>query len=210
MPLKNTICKTIILLIFHIHLFREMSRFDGVTIYEHANFAGKSQHFDIGRHDIHTLRIVQNDKASSLRVSVGYKATLFKHAGFSGSSAQFGPGNYDMYDLERHGFQNDTLSSLIVETDGAVTIYEHGWFNGKSQTFGVGRHNMDALAYIGNDIVSSMKVKEGYRAMLFKHANFTGTMATFGPGDHDINSFRTHGFQNDSLSSLVVELEEGM
>ena len=114
-----------------------------------------------------------------------------------------------MYALERHGFKNDMLSSLVVETDGAVTVFEHGYFNGKSQTFGLGRHNIDALTVVGNDIVSSMRVKEGYRAMLFKHANFTGTMATFGPGDHDINSFRSHGFQNDSLSSLVVELEGG-
>ena len=181
----------------------------GVTLYEHAYFSGKSQRFDIGKHDIHTLRIVENDTVSSLRVSVGYRATLYEHGGFRGRSALFGPGDYDMYALERHGFKNDILSSLIVETDGAVTVFEHGYFNGKSQTFGLGRHNIDALTIVGNDIVSSMRVKEGYRAMLFKHANFTGTMATFGPGDHDINSFRSHGFQNDSLSSLVVELEGG-
>lgn len=48
----------------------------GVTLFEHAYFSGKSQRFDIGRHDIHTLRIVENDTVSSLRVSVGYTHIL--------------------------------------------------------------------------------------------------------------------------------------
>ena len=93
---------------------------------------------------------------------------------------------------------------------GFVTLYEHAGFNGKSQTFAVGSHDMDVLTIIGNDSVSSLKVHNGHKVSLFEHAGFEGKKVVFGPGEHDFGALTGSGFENDTLSSLVVETTRGM
>ena len=91
---------------------------DCVTLYQDANFEGKSQTFGVGKHDMNALDEIGNDSLSSLEVRPGYKVTLFEDAGFEGKSAVFGPGDHDMDALTGCGFGNDGLSSMIVEQDG--------------------------------------------------------------------------------------------
>jgi hypothetical protein len=43
---------------------------------------------------------------------------------------------------------------------------------------------------------------------LFEHDGFRGRELAFGAGDHDISELRQSGL-NDTLSSLIVDTEEG-
>ena len=86
-----------------------------MTIYEHGWFNGKSQTFNVGRHNVSALNVVGNDTVSSIKVQYGCKVKLFEHANFQGRMATFGPGIYTVGALINGGFGNDILSSLIVE-----------------------------------------------------------------------------------------------
>jgi hypothetical protein len=92
-----------------------------------------------------------------------------------------------------------------------VTVYQHSGFGGLGQPFGVGKHDMDELERtVGNDQVSSLRVKKGYKVWLFEDAGFCGTQAVFYEGYHDMYAMTESGFKNDSLSSLIVETDEGI
>jgi hypothetical protein len=92
-----------------------------------------------------------------------------------------------------------------------VTVYQHGGFAGRAQSFGIGRHDMDELEKIvGNDQVSSLRVQKGYKARLFEHAGYKGREVQFYAGSHDISKVTGSGLENDSLSSLIVEKDEGI
>lgn len=81
-----------------------------VTIFEHANFGGRSQSFGPGRWDLGKIQI-GNDAVSSVLVAPGLKVTLFEHNLFQGRSKVFvaSPTSYVGDDF------NDAVSSLIVE-----------------------------------------------------------------------------------------------
>jgi hypothetical protein len=91
-----------------------------------------------------------------------------------------------------------------------VTLYQHGDFSGNSQEFDVGHHDIGALGDLQNDSVSSFKVTGGYRVTLFQHGGFTGIQEKFGAGDYDIDALTNSGIPNDSISSLIVEKDDGM
>ena len=78
------------------------------TIYEHANFQGRSMALDVGRYDMRQLTI-GNDQLSSARVRQGYKLTLYQHAGFAGNTVSY------TSDVSFVGGFNDQTSSIVVE-----------------------------------------------------------------------------------------------
>jgi hypothetical protein len=80
----------------------------GVTIYEDANFQGKSANLDVGEYDWGQLGIA-NDTLSSLIASDGIEVRLFENTHFSGRSVTFeGSVPYVGDDF------NDITSSIIV------------------------------------------------------------------------------------------------
>lgn len=80
-----------------------------VSLFQHANFAGASQSFAPGRHDVGALK-VGNDAASSVLVPPGMRVTLFEHGGFKGRKKVI------QADTTYVGDDfNDVVSSLIVE-----------------------------------------------------------------------------------------------
>jgi hypothetical protein len=79
-----------------------------VTIYEDANFQGKSATLGVGQYDWGQLGI-ENDTLSSVRVPIGMTVRLFEHAHFQGRSKSFeGDVSYVGDDF------NDITSSIIV------------------------------------------------------------------------------------------------
>ncbi|MFH1465700.1 MAG: beta/gamma crystallin-related protein [Pseudomonadota bacterium] len=146
-----------------------------VTIYEHANYGGKSQDLAPGRYDIGALAI-GNDRLSSLRVPRGFRVTLFEHANFQGRQKVFrndAPWVGDDF--------NDITSGVVVEVVPVAThatIYEHANYGGKKQDLAPGRYDMGELS-IGNDRLSSLKVPAGLRVTLFEHASFKGRTKSF-------------------------------
>merc|ERR1712150_87307 len=129
-------------------------------------------------------------------------------------------GNYVSIYRQEQTFPEAKSNSNITrmeneDTDECVTLYENECFNGKSQKFGVGKHDIVDLIIdkmlnegVGNDSVSSLKVKKGYRVKLFEHVGFEGKSVTFGAGDYDNNELQKSGFENNTLSSLIVEEDE--
>jgi hypothetical protein len=89
------------------------------TVYEDANFQGKSKTFDIGFYDhpVFTRHPAPaNDKVSSLKVEGGptCRAELYQHGGFKGWKASYGPGEYTDAAFTGPGAKNDDASSMKV------------------------------------------------------------------------------------------------
>ncbi|HPJ29788.1 MAG TPA: beta/gamma crystallin-related protein [Methanothrix sp.] len=161
------------------------------TIYEHANYQGRSQELGPGSYLMKDLKI-GNDTLSSLKVPEGIRVTLFEHENFRGRIKIFS---------ENTSFVgsdfNDLTSSILVEPVAA--IYEHANFGGAKQVIGVGSYKMSDLS-IGNDRISSIKVPQGLIVTLYEHANFNGRTKTF----LEDASYVGDDF-NDKTSSISVK-----
>jgi len=170
-----------------------------VTVYRDGDFTGVSQSFELGFHNVDTLKSgVGNDKISSVRVAQGYRVTLYKDANYSGETYVL------TYDAEWLDYFNDVTSSLKVELIGApslpVIAYADSPYGGVEQQFDVGEYNVDALkSGVGNDKISSMRVKPGYKVTLYKDHNFSGNSKVLTEDTIYLFDF------NDSVSSLKVE-----
>ena len=80
-----------------------------ITLFEHANFQGRSQTLAAGRYDLPQLAI-GNDRVSSVRVPPGWKVILCEHAGFQGRQRVLAADTMYIGDE-----LNDRTSSVIVE-----------------------------------------------------------------------------------------------
>lgn len=78
------------------------------VVFEHNDYAGRSQGLNVGRYDISHLAI-GNDIISSVKVPAGWKVTLFEHAGFQGAAKVITANTPGLPDF------NDRASSLVVE-----------------------------------------------------------------------------------------------
>ncbi len=82
-----------------------------VVAYQHAEYTGDSQTFEVGKYDVGQLK---NDSISSLKVPSGMTVVLYEHARFGGSSKAFtADAPYVGNDF------NDTASSLIIKANGS-------------------------------------------------------------------------------------------
>lgn len=83
---------------------------EGVTLYDNADFRGRSQSFT---RDVRDLRGTEigNDRASSLRLARGCEAVLYTGANFRGESMSV---DYDVENLGETRIGNDQVSSLEV------------------------------------------------------------------------------------------------
>ncbi len=88
---------------------------EGITVYEHANFGGRSKTFGVGSHDITSIEF--NDIISSLKIPKGYKVMLYKDWKFTGQSITLTADNRDLKTLKFNGI----VSSLVVEKVPAAT-----------------------------------------------------------------------------------------
>ncbi|MBK7826790.1 LamG-like jellyroll fold domain-containing protein [Nannocystis sp.] len=86
-----------------------------VTVYQHENFGGASQALGVGKHDVSSLTI-GNDQVSSIKVPLGLRAELWQHGGFKGDSWKY------VSDAPSVRDANDQASSIIVESLPVIEI----------------------------------------------------------------------------------------
>jgi len=161
------------------------------TIYDAANYGGRSQTLGVGSYNMAELTI-GNDTLSSLRVPEGLRVTLYQQANFRGATRSF------TSDTSWVGDDfNDKTSAVLVEK--VVSVYQAGDYGGGRQDLGIGRYNMADLQ-VGNDVISSLKVPQGLMAILYGAANFSGRYRIFTESTGWVgNDF------NDITSSIVVK-----
>src|SRR5665811_61161 len=105
-----------------------------VTIYKHSRYRGDKKELGIGRYNVGSLGI-GNDELSSLKVPTGLKVSLFKDKDFHGSKM------ICTRDTSYVGDNvNDETSSVIVEHDESpnVIFYLDAGFRGWSKELGLG------------------------------------------------------------------------
>ncbi|CAC5425281.1 unnamed protein product [Mytilus coruscus] len=176
-----------------------------ITLYEHANFMGRSKTFTEGHHDMEDAGFF--DCASSVIVEGGvwvlYQLRWYRGhicVVMEGDKTNLVPGKRDK-DTKFHCF-NDTVSSLKpLEFDFTqepkCTVYEHD-FGGRSLQFT--EDILDLRWYKMDNTVSSIRVHSG-AWVGFEDVDFKGKMTLYLPGDH--NSKSTDGvYRNDTLTSL--------
>ena len=83
----------------------------GVTVYEHGNYKGRSKVLYPGRYDINRMGI-PNDSLSSFRVPVGFQITIYQHGRFRGWSKPF---NRSVNMLGRKW--NDQTSAIVIRSN---------------------------------------------------------------------------------------------
>ncbi|MDY7095945.1 MAG: beta/gamma crystallin-related protein [Acidobacteriota bacterium] len=203
---------------------------DGVTLYEHQRFGGRSETFYEDDPRLNDNQIRQ-DTASSVRVPQGCRVFLFEHPNYEGKSTVL---EADIYDLTGTRVGNDSVSSLRIECDGrqrgyyrddrnnrgnrgdrgyrgdrgaragsAVTLYEHQNYTGRSEVF----FNSDAQLAdnsIRQDTASSVRVDPGCEVLLFEHADYRGRSTVLTASIADLTGTRVG---NDSVSSLDVRCQ---
>jgi len=86
---------------------------DGVTIYEHCDFRGKSQTLRVGEYRRMRDAGFDNDSMSSIRVPQGSEVTIYADDNYRGSFARIGD---DIKCFDRQW--NDKVSSLIISKVG--------------------------------------------------------------------------------------------
>src|SRR5690348_8217890 len=84
----------------------------GVTIYEHANFAGRSSTFGIGQHRLFDMNDM-NDMTSSIKIPAGLVAYVYEHADSGGGYGISVDLLEDRADLSQLNF-NDKISYINV------------------------------------------------------------------------------------------------
>ncbi|CAG2188883.1 unnamed protein product [Mytilus edulis] len=168
---------------------------DEITIYEHANFKGKSKTLTEGHVNLTDEGL--NDCISSVIVDSGDitedpKCTLYVHD-FKGNSLML---TDDLLDLRTKNM-NDTVSSIRVH-NGIWVGYEDVNFGGKQTLYLPGDHMMKATdGEYKNDTLSSIRAL----ITLYEHANFKGRSKTFTEAHPDMEDA---GFF-DCASSVIVE-----
>ncbi len=173
-----------------------------VTIFEHANFAGRSQALPKGRYDDALQQItIGNDTLSSIQIPKGLVVRLYEHYHFQGR----------FIDLRKDAkavipFWNDRASSLIVYEEAEqppvikeVMIFEHAGYGGKSQLLIPGKYTAAQLL-IGNKALSSALIPYGMSIRLFEQANLQGESITLREDTPTI-----HIAWNDRAASMIVE-----
>ena len=138
-----------------------------VTLYEHANFQGRSLRLTYS--DSCFVNNGFNDIVSSIKVErIGRRhigggfhhrpaPIVFQHCNFRGYGVKLTPGWYNLGQLNRLGVRNDDLSSIRVPRGYVVTLYEHANFRGRAIRL---THSDSCFVNNGfNDIVSSIKVE---------------------------------------------------
>ena len=82
---------------------------DGIAVFEHTNYGGKTKSFGVGNHDITETEF--NDIISSIKIQKGYKVTLYQDWKLTGPTVVL---TADTPDLRKLNF-NDLISSIKVE-----------------------------------------------------------------------------------------------
>ncbi len=183
----------------------------GVTVYDDRDFRGRSQGFGVGRFMAAggRLGVLQNDSASSVVVSRGFRVRLCEHEGLG-----FGDGRCEEYTEGRHNLRyNDEASYIEVQrvggwgggiggrpnppfggigdTNSPVIVYADRNQRGDQQAFGLGiyRSDLGQFGSLRNDEASSVFVANGFRVRFCAGeggGRGSGQCEEYGPGNYNL------------------------
>lgn len=153
-----------------------------VTIFEHANYTGRSKQFGIG--DFSYIGNDFNDILTSVRIQPGSNlvAEFFQHANFQGrstvvsySQASIGADWNDPNWKVSH--MNDQVSSLKVryQRPDEIIFYQHANYQGLGHSGPLGSNR----TVMFNDDYSSIDLPRDVEITVFEHSNFGGARATY-------------------------------
>lgn len=172
-----------------------------VTVYQEANFKGDKRECSARKYRQADLPALNNDAASSIKVSPGYEIIIYENDNFSGASLIF---DSDVANLADYGF-NDKLSSMEVRRQSEKIIAKlfrdpnlKGMFTvitEKNPTIRQG----ELTNGVGNDATSSVWLDPAYEAIIFPENNYAGAELRI-----TSTSSALGAALNDRLSSIMV------
>lgn len=164
---------------------------DGVVLFEHAGFDGRSREIagdvaDLGKLDFH-------DRASSMRVRGG-TWLLCEHTNYGGRCVET---DGDVSDFGRFAL-NDKVSSIRLVDKGdraRIVLFKDVGYSGRKTTLEHDIANLGAVDF--NDKASSVHLKAG-AWQLCEHANFEGRCVVVDGDVADLGALRL----NDKVTSV--------
>jgi hypothetical protein len=179
-----------------------------VIVYQHKNFAGRSQFLNIGvyRGSKGELSQIGDNSISSMKIQEGFRAVACE----SDSSSQdikkcktFESGEFSWVG---DSF-NDKFSYIEVLSDVAfqVEAFQHNNYAGNSQLFKIGIHKASDLNKVGNNAISSLKVPSGLTVKACDNdGDDRGSCVIYKAGEYS----SVGGNLNDKFSFLEVTKAE--
>ncbi|KAG6920553.1 hypothetical protein G0U57_016925, partial [Chelydra serpentina] len=169
------------------------TKMNGIIIYEHINFGGKSKQYTSDIADLKPLG--WSHCVSSVKVT-GQPWVAYEHPNYSGKFLVFEEGNYPDVDKD----MNDKITSLKLITEDLrnpkITLYEHIEYQGEMR---VETEAKDLSKEAFNDRASSHKVQSG-AWLLCDHEDGSGLNYIARNGEK-LPDYRLINF-NDKLSFL--------
>jgi hypothetical protein len=172
---------------------------DGVTLYEHQRFGGRSETFfedDPRLND----NLIRQDTTSSVRVPQGCRVFLYEHPNYEGKSTVL---EADILDLSGTRVGNDSVSSLRIECDGR----QRGYYRDDSSDRGnrrnwQGRGNGNGRGTQGfRSDRTDLADRSGAAVTLYEHPNYTGNSESFFASDAQLAN---NSIRQDTASSVRV------
>ncbi len=135
------------------------------TIYEFANYEGRSLEVGLGSYDAAELAI-GDGTVGSIRVPEGIRVTLHEKANFSGERRRY---EEDTAVVDEYYYEQ--TKGIAVEQ--VMTIFDQPLFQGRQEKLGIGRYKVADLE-VSDDSVRSLKVPFGLLVTLFENDDYSG------------------------------------
>lgn len=135
------------------------------TIYEFANYEGRSLEVGLGSYDAAELAI-GDGTVGSIRIPEGMRVTLYENANFSGERRRF---EEDAAVVDEYFYER--TKGIAVEQ--VTTIFDQPLFQGRREKLGIGRYKIADLE-MDDDSVRSLRVPSGLLVTLFENDDYSG------------------------------------
>ncbi len=179
---------------------------NGVILYQHQNYQGKSETFTGNDPDLKDNRL-RTKLVGSIRVSARCQATLYEQENYQGDSEIFTASDPNLGD---NMIENDYLRSIKVSCSSGrslqpsgVTLYELQNYQGQNLTFAVDASDLKTTP-IGTSPVWSLRLSPDCQATLYERVHFQGDSETFATDDPDLGD---NSIEYDSIRSLKVSCQ---
>ena len=197
-----------------------------VRLYSDSQYNGKLLALLEGYHKLEGT--VLENKVSSLKVPLGWRATLYQEElefldeesdGIVTHHKRTAPLTitYDTPFVRKHW--NDKTKAIIIEKDPnysyqvpqlniPVGLFSEKNFTGNHKFVKDGTYDLKDLVPLGGDQLSSIRVPKGYRVLLYSDPKYQGALKILEEGDYAEIPEQTHGegdFDN-IVSSILVQV----
>ncbi len=172
-----------------------------VTVYQEANLGGSKRECRVGKYRTADLPGLDNNAASSIKVSAGYEVEIFDNDNYGGGRLVF---DGDVKNLADFDF-NDKLSSMIVRAKTANIVAKlfrnpnHKGMFTVVKTDNLTLNQSELTNGVGNDALSSVWLDPAYEMIIFQDKDYAGLDFRLDKSDQSFG-----GLWNDKVSSVMV------